>query len=146
MAIELTKRLRELVEDFENGRTYFPRDDLGRFAWPAESAALDPKALSAIIRDQARRNRAWYDRGLPLLALLDARGAACVVTMTGIHRRELDRIERSANKVWASGSSLAGAQSTRIASTAATSRRRQQHGPVAHTAAGHFRPHGTNAR
>jgi phytoene synthase len=92
VAIELTKRLRELVEGSENGRTYLPRDT---------------------IRDLARRNRTWYDRGLPLLALLDARGAACVVTMTGIHRRELDRLERSADEAWASGSSLAGARVAR---------------------------------
>jgi 15-cis-phytoene synthase len=138
VAMQLTKLLRDVVEDFERGRTYVPREDLARFGCPADPAAAPPEALSAVIRHQARRNRTWYDRGLPLLPLLDARGAACIATTTGIHTRILDRIERSPNEVLQSGIWLSEAERARIASTAVTTGRRQQHGPVARTVAGHF--------
>ena len=52
-----------------------------------------------MIRHQARRNREWYDRGLALLPLLDARGAAYVEALAGPHTRLLERIERSPTDV-----------------------------------------------
>ena len=77
VAIQLTKLLRGVVEDFDRGRVYFPSEDLAVVAHPAE------------------RIRAWYDWGLRLLPLLDARGVACVTEIVGIHTRMLDRIECS---------------------------------------------------
>ena len=52
-----------------------------------------------LIRYEAARDREWFDRGLRLVPLLDARSAACVTAMTGIYRRILDRIEREPGAV-----------------------------------------------
>ena len=77
---------------------------------------------TALIRFEAGRGREWFDRGLGLLPLLDARSKACVRAMTGIYRRILGQIERDPHqimdrrvslpaweKAWVAARSLAGA-------------------------------------
>jgi 15-cis-phytoene synthase len=49
--------------------------------------------LAALTRFEAARAREWFDRGLTLAPLLDRRSAACLLAMSGIYRRLLDRIE-----------------------------------------------------
>ena len=42
---------------------------------------------------EAARARDWFTRGFGLLDHLDGRSRACVLAMTGIYRRVLERIE-----------------------------------------------------
>jgi phytoene synthase len=95
VAIHLTNIVRDLVRDLEHGRVYIPRGDLELFGCPADPLSAAPELLGRLIRHQTRRNRDWYDRGLALLPLLDARGAACVEAVVGMHMRILERIDRS---------------------------------------------------
>ena len=99
VAMQLTRILRDRVEDFERGRVYLPREDFERFVCPADPLSAAPGLLDRLIRYQARRNRGWYDRGLALLPLLDARGSACVEAVASIHMRILERIDRSPSDV-----------------------------------------------
>jgi phytoene synthase len=122
VAMQLTNILRDVVEDFERGRVYLPRDDFARFHLPPDPTSAPAGALSELIRFEAARDREWFDRGLQLLPMLDPRSAACVAAMTGIYRRILDRIERSPSdvlrgrislppweKAWVAAGSLASA-------------------------------------
>ncbi|MCW2954516.1 MAG: squalene synthase HpnD [Conexibacter sp.] len=93
VAMQLTNILRDVREDHENGRLYLPQEDLVRFGCGDEPLGAPPAALEQLIRFEAARNREWFARGLRLLPLLDRRSAACVLAMTGIYRRILDRIE-----------------------------------------------------
>jgi phytoene synthase len=95
VAMQLTKILRDLVEDSGRGRVYIPREDLARFGRPVSPLSTPPELLGSVIRHEARRNREWYERGLSLLPLLDPRSAACTAAIAGIHTSILDRIERS---------------------------------------------------
>ena len=95
VAIQLTTILHHLVEDFQRGRVYLPREDLARFDCPADLAAAPPEALGRLVGHQVRRNREWYDRSRSLLPLLDTHGASCIAEITAIHERILDRVERS---------------------------------------------------
>ena len=99
VAIQLTTILRHLAEDFRRGRLYLPREDLARFDCPADLAAASPQALGQLVGYQVRRNREWYDRSRPLLALLDTRGASCIAEVTAAQMRILDRLERSPTDV-----------------------------------------------
>jgi phytoene synthase len=99
VAMQLTNILRDVVEDFRRGRVYLPHDDLALFDCEPDPTTAPPGALTSLIRYEAARDREWFDRGLQLLPLLDARSAACVAAMTGIYRRILDRIERSPGDV-----------------------------------------------
>jgi phytoene synthase len=104
VALQLTNILRDIREDYQNGRVYLPAEDLDRFgvtlkpsgepdpaAEPAPDAAAEAKFVS-LIEFEAERARQWYDVGLQLLPMLDARSAACTGAMAGIYRKLLDRI------------------------------------------------------
>lgn len=87
VAMQLTNILRDVREDYERGRVYLPAEDLRRFGCPSP-----PQATPELIRFEALRARKWFDRGLGLVEVLDSRSASCVLAMTGIYRRILDRI------------------------------------------------------
>ena len=104
VALQLTNILRDIREDYQNGRVYLPAEDLDRFgvtlkpsgqpdpsAEPAPDAATEARFVT-LIEFEAERARQWYDTGLQLLPMLDARSAACTGAMAGIYRKLLDRI------------------------------------------------------
>jgi 15-cis-phytoene synthase len=93
VAMQLTNILRDVREDFERGRVYLPTEDLARFGCAEDPLASPVGALERVIRFEAARGRAWFDRGMRLLPLLDGRSASCLLAMTGIYRRILERIE-----------------------------------------------------
>jgi phytoene synthase len=93
VALQLTNILRDVREDRLTGRVYLPAEDLERFECALDFADPDPpERVRALIEFEAERARDWYDRGLPLLPMLDRRSAACTAAMSGIYRRLLDRI------------------------------------------------------
>jgi phytoene synthase len=87
VALQLTNILRDVREDAERGRTYLPAEDITRFGPP------EPATIGALVAFESARAREWYDRGLQLTSMLDRRSAACVLAMSGIYRRLLDRID-----------------------------------------------------
>jgi 15-cis-phytoene synthase len=116
VAMQLTNILRDVREDFENGRVYLPAEDLRQFG-----CAEVPDVSPELIRFEARRAEEWFERGLGLVDVLDARSASCVLAMTGIYRRILERIARRPaevlqhrislpvwEKAWLAARSLAG--------------------------------------
>jgi phytoene synthase len=94
VAMQLTNILRDVREDYEQGRVYLPLEDMQRFGCSAP-----PDASADLIRFEAARAREWFDHGLGLVDVLDSRSASCVLAMTGIYRRILDRIAREPNEV-----------------------------------------------
>ena len=104
VALQLTNILRDIREDYRNGRVYLPAEDLGRFGCtlkpaaepdPAAEPAADPAEearLASLIEFEVNRARDWYATGMQLLPLLDGRSAACTGAMAGIYRKLLDRI------------------------------------------------------
>jgi 15-cis-phytoene synthase len=94
VAMQLTNILRDVREDYEHGRVYLPAEDLRRF----ECSNL-PEVSPELIRFEARRAGEWFDRGLRLVDVLDARSASCVLAMTGIYRRILERIARRPDEI-----------------------------------------------
>ena len=116
VALQLTNILRDVREDWAEGRVYLPREDLERFG-------VEPPAFSAdLLRFEAARAQEWFDRGLELLPLLDRPAAASVSAMAGIYRRLLVRIQvqpelvlegprlslPAHEKAWVAARSLAG--------------------------------------
>jgi 15-cis-phytoene synthase len=116
VAMQLTNILRDVREDYERGRVYLPAEDLRAFeCW--RLPVLSPE----LVRFEAQRAAEWFDRGLLLVDVLDARSASCVLAMTGIYRRILERISRQPDeilhrrislppweKAWLAARSLAG--------------------------------------
>jgi len=98
VALQLTNILRDVREDYQNGRVYLPSEDLAKFDCVLDPAAGDGEAprpqpqFSRLIEFEAARARDWYATGLQLLPVLDGRSAACTGAMAGIYRKLLDRI------------------------------------------------------
>jgi phytoene synthase len=99
VALQLTNILRDVREDFQNGRVYLPSEDLAKFDCVLDPAGETPPPgpgvqaqFIRLMEFESDRARDWYATGLRLLPMLDWRSAACTGAMAGIYRRLLDRI------------------------------------------------------
>jgi len=95
VALQLTNILRDIREDYGNGRVYLPAEDLAKFdcdvaalAEPGQPAA----SFTRLVEFEVGRAREWYATGWQLLPMLDRRSAACTGAMAGIYRRLLEQI------------------------------------------------------
>lgn len=114
VAMQLTNILRDIIEDRELGRIYLPAEDLRRFGCPDLGAAGEQEAHE-LIRFEAARAAEWFDRGLRLTRELDRRSASCLLAMTGIYRRILDRIVEDPAQVMRGRISLSPLEKTWVA-------------------------------
>ncbi|HUQ91125.1 MAG TPA: phytoene/squalene synthase family protein [Bryobacteraceae bacterium] len=95
VAFQLTNILRDVREDFENGRIYLPAEDLRRFEVIAshlgDSQVTPP--LRALLEFQAARARGYYREAMPLLDLVEPEGRAMLRAIIEIYYSLLKRIE-----------------------------------------------------
>ena len=122
IALQITNILRDVVEDFRNGRVYLPAEDLAKFG--CELAAGQPEPFedpvwqarfASLVEFEASRAREWYASGWRLLATIDWRSAACTGAMAGIYRRLLEQIAASPNGVLEGRMSLSGKEKALVA-------------------------------
>jgi phytoene synthase len=114
VAMQVTNILRDVREDLDRGRVYLPAEDRRRFGCEDLETAAPPQ-FATLMTFEAQRARDWFDRGLALVELIDARSASCVCAMTGIYRRILDRIDQSPETVLDHRLSLAAWEKTWVA-------------------------------
>jgi phytoene synthase len=119
VALQITNILRDIREDFREGRVYLPAEDFTRFGtalrpngsgWPA----ADPKLVDLVLFE-AQRARDWYSRGLRLMPMLDRRSAACTGAMAGIYFRLLENIAAAPELVLQRRVSLSSGQKAMVA-------------------------------
>lgn len=124
IALQLTNILRDVREDYLNGRVYLPEEDLVKFGLelkptddPAEPFpdAAQQARFASLVEFEADRARQWYARGLPLIATLDRRSAACTGAMAGIYSRLLERIAQQPSSVLHSRQSLSAGEKVLVA-------------------------------
>ncbi|AMV37592.1 phytoene/squalene synthase family protein [Planctomyces sp. SH-PL62] len=96
LALQLTNILRDVREDAENGRVYFPRRDLERFGVEDSDllAAKTGPALRRLLEEYAVRAYACYDEAAGLVPLVAPVGRPVLLTIIGIYRALLDEIVR----------------------------------------------------
>jgi phytoene synthase len=119
VALQLTNILRDIREDYQNGRVYLPDEDFKRFGaeLPPDTsswAAADPKLVD-LVSFEAERARDWYARGLRLMPMLDRRSAACTGAMAGIYYRLLQSIAAAPQLVLQRRVSLSPGQKAMVA-------------------------------
>ncbi len=97
VAFQLTNILRDVREDYDNGRVYLPAEDLRRFgvASSAFAAPIPSEAVRRLLAFEAERARSYYEESLPLLDLVEPRGQPMLWALIETYRRLLDRIEAS---------------------------------------------------
>jgi 15-cis-phytoene synthase len=101
LALQLTNILRDLADDAARGRLYLPQCELQRFGVaPAEfleaagRAAPPPPAVALLLRAEAERARAHYERAQALLPPADRRSMAPAEIMGAVYRALLDEFVR----------------------------------------------------
>ncbi len=99
VALQLTNILRDIREDYQDGRVYLPAEDFERFGCSLADGPADRGKLAELVEFEADRATTWYARGLALMPLLDWRSAASAGAMAGIYFRLLKRIAASPQAV-----------------------------------------------
>jgi 15-cis-phytoene synthase len=117
VALQLTNILRDIREDYRNGRVYLPSEDLKKFGVALDGTDRDAQQpqFASLMEFQIARARDWYATGWRLLPLLDRRSAACTGAMAGIYRRLLERIAAQPTAVLRGRVSLSGGQKATVA-------------------------------
>lgn len=95
IAFQLTNILRDVREDAELGRIYFPMEDLRRFDVSEEDLRSGKKteAFLKLMRFEAGRARVYYNESAPLLDLIHPRSRSSLWALISIYSRLLERIE-----------------------------------------------------
>jgi phytoene synthase len=128
VALQLTNILRDVREDYRNGRVYLPAEDLAKFGIefapfgqpePFPEAAMQAR-FASLVEFEAARAREWYASGMRLLATIDRRSAACTGAMAGIYRRLLERIARQPSAVLEGRMSLPAGEKALVAAQSLT--------------------------
>jgi 15-cis-phytoene synthase len=127
VALQLTNILRDVREDYLNGRVYLPAEDLVKFGCELPLGRAEPYETDAqrarfasLVEFEAARAREWYASGMRLLATIDRRSAACTGAMAGIYRRLLERIARQPSAVLQGRMSLPAGEKALVAAQALT--------------------------
>jgi phytoene synthase len=107
-AFQLTNIIRDVGEDARKNRIYLPIEDLQQFGVTAADLlnARHGEAFVALMRFQAGRARAYYDKALAALPAADRRAQRPGLIMAAIYRALLAEIEREGFKVLTQRTSL----------------------------------------
>ena len=95
VALQLTNILRDVAEDWQNGRLYLPQEELDAFNITEADIAEENNdhRWQAFMGFQIARARQLYDEAMPGLALLERRGRVAVAAAAELYRTILDDIE-----------------------------------------------------
>jgi len=96
VALQLTNILRDVREDAERGRIYWPLEDLDRFGVaPGDLSGRRPSdAVRALLAFQGQRAGSFYREAAPLSRLVAPVGRPALGAIVGIYRALLDEIAR----------------------------------------------------
>jgi phytoene synthase len=95
VALQLTNILRDVREDWDNGRLYLPQDELSAFGLSEEQIAqgrVDHR-WQVFMRYQIDRNRRLYAEAMPGIAMLHRDGRFAIAAAAELYRAILDDIE-----------------------------------------------------
>jgi phytoene synthase len=92
IAFQLTNFLRDIGEDLDRGRVYFPSDELDRFGVDPYQRRVND-AWRAFCRFQIERIRSIYREADDGIGYLSGRSAAGIRTARRLYAEILDRIE-----------------------------------------------------
>jgi phytoene synthase len=108
VALQLTNILRDVGEDFRNGRVYLPQDELDAFGihdadlWSAQVT----KKWREFMRFQIDRTRKLYAESWPGIQMLEREGQMAIGAASSLYSGILDVIERNNYNVFSRRASL----------------------------------------
>ncbi len=125
VAMQLTNILRDVREDFENGRIYVPHDLMARAGWD-EDRLRDGRvddAFRAMMGELVSLARVYYDRGMRGLPYLSPDARLAIRVAARCYAAILDRIEAADYDVFSARAHVSGRGKAGIAARAALDRR-----------------------
>ena len=95
VALQLTNILRDVGEDWENGRLYLPQDELAAFGLTEADIAAGKISENwrAFMRFQIERTRKLYAEAQPGIAMLGRRGQFAIAASADLYQAILEEIE-----------------------------------------------------
>jgi phytoene synthase len=110
IALQIVNIMRDVREDAERGRVYFPADELARHGLTADDilACRYESRFASMMAQQGARAHEYFVRGRRLLPLLDLRSRMCVNVLQGVYAEILSRIEARNYDVLSARISLSG--------------------------------------
>ena len=95
IGLQIVNIMRDVREDAERGRVYFPADELAAHGLTADDilARRYDARFAAMMAAQGARAHRYFRRGRHLLPLLDVRSRMCVNVLQGVYFELLQRIE-----------------------------------------------------
>lgn len=96
VALQLTNILRDVGDDWRNGRVYLPQDELAQFGLSdadIENGVVDDR-WRAFMAFQIERTRKLYDASRPGIAMLDADGRFAISAAADLYEAILKDIEK----------------------------------------------------
>ncbi|MDT8304440.1 MAG: squalene/phytoene synthase family protein [Anaerolineae bacterium] len=95
VALQLTNILRDVGEDWQNGRLYLPQDELEAFGLTEEDIdqGIVDERWRAFMRFQIERARQLYAEALPGVVMLDKKGRLAIAAAAELYQAILDDIE-----------------------------------------------------
>lgn len=106
VALQMTNILRDVGEDWANGRLYLPQDELAEFGLSEidfDRGEVDDRWRN-FMRFQIERNRRLYEEAWPGIALLASKGRFSIAAAAGLYKGILKEIERNDYNVFNSRS------------------------------------------
>ncbi|HWQ28488.1 MAG TPA: presqualene diphosphate synthase HpnD [Dehalococcoidia bacterium] len=110
VALQMVNIMRDVREDAERGRVYFPKDELASCGLTPEdilACRYDERFVALMLR-QGERAHTYFASGRRLLPLLDLRSRMCVNVLQGVYAEILKRIEARRYDVLSARVSLSG--------------------------------------
>jgi 15-cis-phytoene synthase len=96
VALQITNILRDVGEDWRNGRLYLPSEELAQFDLDESDVAagvIDDRWRN-FMRFQIERTHQLYDEAFPGIAMLNADGRFAIAAAADLYRAILGDIER----------------------------------------------------
>ncbi|MGE5073768.1 MAG: phytoene/squalene synthase family protein, partial [Anaerolineae bacterium] len=108
VALQMTNILRDVGEDYRNGRVYLPREEMDTFGITEQDLAcgLVTERWRELMRFQIARTRALYAEAWPGIRLLEREGRLAIAAAGSLYRGILDVIERNDYDVFSRRASL----------------------------------------
>jgi len=97
VALQMTNILRDVGEDWRNGRLYLPQDELARFGLSGQDIAagrVTPR-WRQFMRFQIRRLHRMYAEAWPGIQMLASDGRFAIAAAAGLYEAILDDIEKA---------------------------------------------------
>jgi phytoene synthase len=96
VALQMTNILRDVAEDFANGRVYLPQDELAGFGLTEGDLrrGVVTDKWRAFMQFQIERTRNLYDEAWPGIGMLNASGRMAIAAAAELYRSILSDIEK----------------------------------------------------